>query len=385
MIRRDFWLKRIEDAWRSRPIVWLSGVRRVGKTSLAQMLPNAVYFNCDLPSTARALEDPEPFFQSRDEKSRIILDEVHRLPDPSNVLKIAADAYPHLRILATGSSTLAATRKFRDALTGRKWPVYLCPVLWDECRTAFRLPDLDRRLLHGGLPEQLLADRKSDEYFVEWMDSFYARDIAELFGLRDRSGFLALLRLLFVQSGGLADLTKLSSLSGLSRPTVKAHIDAMATAHAVFILRPFHGGGRQEIVRRPKIYAFDTGFVAFARGWASIREEDRGNLWEHLALDTLRAAGLESALGYWRDKSGREMDFVVRRAEGRVDAIESKINPDRADPDLFRHFRSLYPAGENWVLSPHINAPYVRRFGSLEVRFLSTQHILLMTETGSLG
>ena len=50
----------------------------------------------------------------------LILDEVHHLDDPSRLLKIAADAYPNLKVLATGSSTLAATRKFRDSPTGRK-------------------------------------------------------------------------------------------------------------------------------------------------------------------------------------------------------------------------------------------------------------------------
>ncbi|MCX6350120.1 MAG: AAA family ATPase [Candidatus Aureabacteria bacterium] len=376
MIRRDFWLKKIETAWRSRPIVRLSGARRVGKTSLARMLPDAVYLNCDLASTARRLEDPEAFFKSQKKGGRIILDEVHRLPDPSNVLKIAADSFHHLRILATGSSTLAATRKFRDALTGRKWAVYLCPVLWDECRTAFGIPELDRRLLQGGLPEPLLADAKDPEFFVEWMDSYYARDISELFGLRDRAGFLNLLKLLMTQSGGLVDYSKLASESGLSRPTVRAHIEAMTVAHAVFPLRPFHGGGRREIIHRPKVYAFDTGFVTFARGWDSIRDDDRGLLWEHLVLDTLRSAELDANLGYWRDKSGRELDFTIRRNERRVDAVECKINPDRFDPELFRHFRSLYPDGNNWVVSPWTDESFHRRRGELEVRFLSTKHIL---------
>ena len=52
--------------------------------------------------------------------SLIVLDEIHRLENPSEVLKIAADHFPHLRVLATGSSTLAARRKFRYTLTGRK-------------------------------------------------------------------------------------------------------------------------------------------------------------------------------------------------------------------------------------------------------------------------
>lgn len=340
------------------------------------MIPGTLFINCDLASSLRRLEDAEAFFKSQKKNSIVVLDEVHRLPDPSNVLKIAADHFPTLRVLATGSSTLAATRKFRDSLTGRKWTVYLCPVLWDECRNQFGVQDLDKRLLHGGLPEPLLAKMKNPDFFSEWMDSYFARDISELFGVRDRTGFLNLLRLLLCQSGGLADISKLASESEISRPTVKAHIEAMAVAHAVFLLRPFHGGGRREIVHRPKIYAFDTGFVTFTRGWDSIRDEDRGLLWEHLVLDTLRAAGFDSKIAYWRDKSGREIDFVLRRDNRNIDAIECKISPKNFDLELFKHFRSLYPHGKNWVVCPLEDETYERQAENIKIQFMSTRHIL---------
>ena len=114
----------------------------MGKTTLTQMLPDAVYLNCDLPSTRQALEDPELFLENQAPGSVLAFDEVHHLDDPSGLLKIAADGYPSLKILATGSSTLAATRKFRDSLTGRKQAVHLCPVLWEECAEPFGVRDL---------------------------------------------------------------------------------------------------------------------------------------------------------------------------------------------------------------------------------------------------
>jgi len=59
-------------------------------------------------------------------------------------------------VLATGPSTLAATSKFRDSLTGRKREVALMPVLAEEL-PAFGVSDLHSRLLLGGLPQALLA------------------------------------------------------------------------------------------------------------------------------------------------------------------------------------------------------------------------------------
>ncbi|MCP4698862.1 MAG: ATP-binding protein [Gammaproteobacteria bacterium] len=347
MFRRTLWLSRIQQAWTRRSIVWLSGVRRAGKTTLARMLPDTVYMNCDLPSTLRALEDPELFLDSQTPGTVLVFDEVHRLDDPSRLLKIAADEYPRLKVLAAGSSTLAATRKFRDSLTGRKQAIHLCPVLWEECADPFGVHDLDHRLLLGGLPEPLLAARKDPAFFSEWIDSFYARDILELFGIRNRQGFLSLLRLLLRQSGGQLDYSQLANLSELSRPTVKAHIEAMQVAHAIHLLRPFHGGGKRELVSRPKCYAFDTGFVTFEKGWDSIRNDDRGLLWEHLVLDALRFRFADEAVFYWQDKSYREVDFVIRRGRDRVDAMECKINPDKLNAKPIEAFRGMHPEGDN--------------------------------------
>lgn len=117
-------------------------------------------------------------------------------------------------------------------------------------------------------------------------------------------------------SGGQVDYTRLSRSTELSRPTVKSYLEALQVAHAIHLLRPFRGGSAGEIVSRPKCYAFDTGFVTFERGWTRIREDDRGILWEHLVLDSLRFRHPDEDIFYWRDKSGREVDFVVRRTEG---------------------------------------------------------------------
>ena len=41
VVTRRFWHQRIAAAWQRRSIVWLMGVRRAGKTMLAQSLPDA--------------------------------------------------------------------------------------------------------------------------------------------------------------------------------------------------------------------------------------------------------------------------------------------------------------------------------------------------------
>jgi hypothetical protein len=369
MINRAFWLKKLDDGWGKRSLIWLSGVRRSGKTILCKMIPDAVYINCDLPSVGKQLGNPEYFFSNYSEGAKVIFDEIHRLEYPSEVLKIGTDEFPHLKILATGSSTLAATKKFRDSLTGRKIQIYLPPVLWNECLVDFDIPDLDKRLLRGGLPEFLLSDTKQGELYSEWIDSYYARDIQELFNVRNRTGFLKLMRLLLARSGGIMEITSLAKESGLSRPTVMAHIESMAVAHAISIIQPFSGGGKKEIVKRPKVYAFDTGFVCHARGWNEIRETDRGVLWEHLVLDMLHVAFRN--VYYWTDKSGHEIDFIIKGTGGDVHTVECKINPDKYSPAAVKRFREHYPDGINYCYSPHIKSPYKLKSGNIEVLFRS--------------
>ncbi|MCY3939921.1 MAG: ATP-binding protein [Gammaproteobacteria bacterium] len=377
MIHRPLWLEIIRRAWSRRPVVWLSGVRRAGKTTLARMLPDTVYMNCDLPSVARTLDDPELFLAGQRPGTVIVFDEVHRLPDPSRVLKIAADEYPQLKILATGSSTLAATGKFRDSLTGRKAPIHLCPVLWEECADPFGVRDLDRRLLHGGLPEALLAERKSPAFYSEWIDSFFARDILELFSIRNRQGFLSLFRLLLRWSGGQIDYNRLATAAELSRPTVKSYLEALEVAHAAHILRPFRGGGSGEIVSRPKCYAFDTGFVTHEKGWGRIREDDRGLLWEHLVLDALRLRFPSENIFYWRDKAGCEVDFVVRGNEDHLHTFECKINAGELKPAAATEFRRRYPEGCNYVITPVSPKPYAMRRGGLEFTVSGLENLAL--------
>lgn len=334
------------------------------------MFPGAIYLNCDLPSVVRQLEDPESFFKSAGNAGTIIFDEIHRLTDPSNLLKIAADEFPHFKIMATGSSTLEATQKFRDSLTGRKNAIYLSPVLWDECKTIFGIPNLDLRFLHGGLPEHLLTSTKNESFFSEWIDSFYARDIQELFNVRNRAGFLQLLHLLLRSSGNLIDHTQLSKMSAVTRPTVISYLEAMRIANMVFLLPPFHGSGRREIVRRPKSYCFDTGMVCFAKGWNEIRQDDRGLLWEHLVLDMLRSHIPDNKLFYWRDKSDREIDFVIKRTGNEIDIIECKINPDHLSLKPIAVFREIYPQGNNYCYTPFTDDAYVLEKNGLKIKYI---------------
>ena len=53
MIDRDHWRDQVHAAWAHRPICWLQGVRRAGKTVLARSIADTDYYDCELPSVRR--------------------------------------------------------------------------------------------------------------------------------------------------------------------------------------------------------------------------------------------------------------------------------------------------------------------------------------------
>ena len=373
MVKRRFWQNEIEKLWARRSIVWLKGVRRVGKTSLARTLDSIEFFDCELPRVRRAMEDPEEFLSGLRGK-RIILDEVHRLANPSEMLKIAADHFPTVRVLATGSSTLGARTHFRDTLAGRKSELWLTPMLQADLQ-EFGRPDLKHRLLHGGLPPFFLAEDPPEREFQEWMDAYWAKDIQELFRLERRASFQRFVELVFAQSGGIFEATKFSGPCEVSRTTITNYLAVLEETLVALVLRPFSSRRTNEIVAAPKVYAFDTGFVCVHRGWHELRKEDLGILWEHFVLNELVARTQSSQWRYWRDKAGHEVDFIWQRPGRPPLAIECKWSAQGFDATNLRAFTRHYPKAECVVVSTDADPSFRRMVDGMGIEFLRLEKL----------
>lgn len=374
MVQRRFWLSKIDAAWKRRSVVWLSGVRRAGKTVLSRSLPDADYYDCELPRVRRMMDDPEEFLKGVGRKS-VVLDEIHRLENPSEVLKIAADHFPRLKVLATGSSTLGASAKFRDTLAGRKEELWLTPMINADL-TDFGMDDLDRRLLQGGLPPFFLSDSPPEREFQEWMDAYWAKDIQELFRLERRQSFQRFTELLMAQSGGIFEASRFARPCEVSRTTIATYLSVLDATFVVHVLRPFSSHRSTEIVSAPKVYGFDTGFVCYHRGWQSLRRDDMGFLWEHYVLNELHAHLQSRDIRYWRDKRGHEVDFVLARRKNPPITIECKWSASEFDAINLHAFRRRYPRGENFVVAHDVDRSFSRSYGDLSVKFLSLATLL---------
>jgi hypothetical protein len=315
------------------------------------------------------MEDPEGFWASLGRR-RVVLDEVHRLPNPSELLKIAADHFPRIRVLATGSSTLGASTRFKDTLAGRKRDLRLLPMTLQDVG-AFGNPDLRHRFLHGGLPPFFLAPGVPERDFQEWMDAFWAKDIQELFRLERRQAFQRFLELLLARSGGMFEATAFARPCEVSRTTISSYLAVLEATGVAVVLRPFSGRKSTEIVAAPKVYGFDTGFVCYHRGWDRLRADDLGFLWEHFVLNELLAVLQGEPVQYWRDKAGHEVDFILKRRGRSPLAIECKWAADGFRGANLRAFRSRHPLGENLVVCQDVDRAHAQEMDGVRVTFES--------------
>lgn len=374
MVNRTFWLNKINELWKNRSILWLSGVRRAGKTCLCQSLPNIEYFDCELPSVRRQLEDPESFLDSLSGK-KIILDEIHRLHNPAQLLKIAADHYPKVKIIATGSSTLGASAKFKDTLAGRKHELWLTPMMSQDLKD-FQQTDMIHRLHRGGLPPLMSPSKINEKDYQEWMEAYWAKDIQELFRLERRYSFQKFAELLFTQSGGLFEATRFTAPCEVSRGTIGNYLAVLEATFVVHVIRPFTQHRAAEIVSAPKVYGFDTGFVSVFNGWQTLRSTDLGVLWEHFVLNEMHAQLQTRNIRYWRDKRKHEIDFVLVKPRDNIIAIECKWSAASFDPVNILSFRRQYPGGPNYVAAKNISRPFEKKHNGIILRFVGLQTLI---------
>ncbi len=347
MVKRQFWLDNIENAWKKRSIIWLYGVRRVRKTSLCKSINNIVYFDCERSQVRDQLENNYEHFLQTHKGKRVALDEIHKLTNPSELLKVAADHYPETKIIATGSSVVVATKKFSDTLSGRKVEIHLTPMLFDE-EALFGQPDIKHRMLYGGLPPFFLADELLEFEYREWFQSYWSKDVQELFRLEKKSAFITFSKRMLAQSGSMFVGSKFAGPCGVSHPTIANYLEVLKDSFVAIIVAPFSTFTATEIRATPKVYGFDTGFVCFTKRWTTLRNDDYGILWEHIVLNELLVYYHQYSIHYWRDKQGREVDFVlVQNRNKEPICIECKWHSTYFDIRNIQVFQSRYPTGKS--------------------------------------
>ena len=330
----------------ARKMVFVSGPRQVGKTTLALGLPRAraAYLNWDItPHRDRILRGELP------PGALWIFDEIHKYRRWRNYLKGLYDGRPRgQRILVTGSGRLDLYRFGGDSLQGRYHLLRLHPFSVAELGMSRPAQLLDLLRL-GGFPEPFLGGSQTQarRWSREYRSLLVREEVVALEGIQDL-GHLELLMLRLPELvGSPLSLNALREDLQVSHKTVVNWIGALERLFAVFRLAPFGAPRIRAVKKAQKHYHLDWTVVP---GDAARFE----NLvachllkWVHFEQDT---QGRDLELRYFRDIEGREVDFVL--VEGRRPRllIECKWGDAEVDRSL-RYLKARFPDAEAWQIS----------------------------------
>lgn len=392
---RNRWLtRRVQAALKALPVVVLTGARQTGKTTLAQALPQKRTFVSldDLGILGQAQADPDSLLASRP----VTLDEVQRAPDLLLSVKRQVDRQRKAGdFLLTGSANLLLMGKVAESLAGRA--VYLelppfCPAEWQErpgglepldllFEPDFKLGDWPDEagnwqtwLLRGGFPSALSAPSEEARklWFAGYVQTYLERDLRQLSAVSSLPDFQRVMALAANRCARLLNQSDLARDAALPQPTVHRYLNLLETGCLLVRLSPYTTNPTTGLVKGKKVLWSDCGLAAWLAGIKSApnlaNRLDQGFWLEQAVFQSLQSwRSLDPAgrkLFFWRDRSGREVDFVLEK-DGVLVALEIKASQQvtPSDADGIAAFRQGLGKGRRFRCGAVLHAGSARSLG----------------------
>jgi predicted AAA+ superfamily ATPase len=367
MLRRTLYTDFCKELIADKPMVFISGPRQAGKTTLAQKLAedfsNKTYFNWDI-ATDKALLLKDPYFfqnTNRRDSSKpiVIFDEIHKYKKWKNYLKGAYDQFKEdYLFLVSGSGRLDIYQKGGDSLAGRFFMMHLFPFTLAELSKRRPLKDFiagpienfdinksaasrntwERLTLCGGFPEPFIKAKRS--FFNKWLLSYNRQiireDIRDIADVKNIDNVEILFSLLRERAGGQLSINNLAGDIGVSFDGVKNWLRLLENFYMIFTIGPWVKISRA-IRKERKVYLYN---------YAQIDNE--GSRFENMAaLELLRAVSNWNERGwgnfslhYLKNKAQEEVDFLIASAGKPILLIETKLSDDNASRNLI-YFQNI--------------------------------------------
>jgi len=329
----------LKDHLFKRQITVITGLRRTGKTTLIKKLleesenGNKAYFDLERVDNRELFSEKNyeniiSALTSRGldfrKKTLIAIDEVQLFPGIISVIKYLYDNYP-IKFIVTGSSSYYIKNLFSESLSGRKKVFELFTLNFGEFLTFKDIKFLASKTLnkkfisaeyerlkkyyeefirYGGFPEVVLSKNISDKKDIvnDILSSYLNIDIKNISDIRDQKNLHNLLKMLAARAGTRLDYSKLSSLTGISRPSVYNYMDLLENTFVITRIPVLAKNPDREIVKAPKVFINDNGLLN------QLAEVSSGVQFENAVFNQLKFYG---KLQYYSLKSGKEIDFIL--------------------------------------------------------------------------
>ncbi len=344
----------------NRQVTVITGMRQTGKTTIVKELLKNIASENKIFIDLEKLNNRELFSEKNydnivnileqrglnfKEKVYIALDEIQLVPNVTSIIKYLYDEYK-IKFILTGSSSFYIKNMFSESLAGRKKIFELYPLSFSEMlgfnnipnkeidftNTRFNSIEYDRLKFYyelyveyGGFPEVVLADNISDKKDIlkDIIYSYINVDIKSLSDIRNLKNFYALIKMLAARAGTRLDYSKISSLTGISRPSLYNYIYLLEQSFLISLVPVFAKNPDREIVKAKKIYFNDNGLISV------LADVGSGSKFENSIFNQLRQSG---EIKYYALKNGKEIDFIYLPYGAKKEiAFEAKETPTMSD------------------------------------------------------
>ena len=322
-ITREKYLSLLKKNLNNRDIIFLIGLRRVGKTTIFKMMINYLLehfdpkyilyvsldsYNLEDYSIHKIVEEYRKEHRlRREEKVFLFFDEVAHKEHFAQELKNLYDL-ENVKIYASSSSS-SAIKGRKPYLVGRERIIEVLPLDFDEYllfkkikikRSDFHLLKryFEDYMMDGGMPEYVLTGDVS--YLNSLIEDIIMKDVALLHNLKDISVVKDYFKILMERVGKRLSINKITKIIGISPDTSRRYLSYFIDTFLIYSME--RCGKLNERVKSPKkIYVVDVGIRNFITGF-----KDKGSVFENLVF--LKIKDKNPCYVY---ENGIEIDFKI--------------------------------------------------------------------------
>jgi len=334
---RDIYLKQILSNINSKEIIILTGLRRIGKTTIIKQTikhllenktkPEEIFFvsldsfNLLEFSIHRLIEEYKKIHKkSSSDFFYLFLDEVSSREDFEQELK---SIYDNENIKVICSSSIATLMRDKKAsLTGRTKTIEVMPLNFQEF-LIFREAKITKSdsaklesyfkdyLKIGGIPYYVLKEDKT--YINELIEGIIYKDIIAYHKITAEKTIKELFILLCQRVGKPMSYNKISEILKISVDSAKRYVNYFEKAYLFYVVDRYSKSINEKVTSPKKIYIGDVGIKNAITGF-----KDLGASYENLVFLSIK----DKNPTYYLENS-TEIDFITKDS-----LIEAKYNQE---------------------------------------------------------